>query len=78
MIQFTTALFLGIHGIKSGCKFPIWMQYLLVIYMISFIVLFGNFYANAYVQKDTTNKPNIYRNYKYMKNVTLCKSTKNN
>ncbi|CAI6344962.1 unnamed protein product [Macrosiphum euphorbiae] len=77
LIQFTTALFLGIHGIKSGCKFPIWMQYLLVIYMISFIVLFGNFYANAYVQKDTTNKTDIYKNYKYTKNLA-CKSTKNN
>ncbi|XP_015368723.1 PREDICTED: elongation of very long chain fatty acids protein 4-like [Diuraphis noxia] len=76
LIQFTTALFLGIHGIKSGCKFPIWMQYLLVIYMISFIVLFGNFYANAYVQKDTTNKSDAYRNYN-TKNVA-CKSTKNN
>jgi hypothetical protein len=27
------------------------MQYVLVIYMISFIVLFGNFYAKAYIEK---------------------------
>lgn len=51
LIQFTTALILGINGIKSGCDFPLWMQYALVIYMVSFIVLFGNFYAKAYIAK---------------------------
>ncbi|CAH1392972.1 unnamed protein product [Nezara viridula] len=51
LIQFTTALILGINGIRSGCDFPLWMQYALVIYMISFIVLFGNFYAKAYIEK---------------------------
>ncbi|CAH0386489.1 unnamed protein product [Bemisia tabaci] len=51
LIQFTTALILGINGIRSGCNFPLWMQYLLVVYMISFIVLFGNFYAQAYLKK---------------------------
>lgn len=51
LIQFTTALILGINGIRSGCDFPIWMQYALVIYMLSFIVLFGNFYAKAYIAK---------------------------
>ena len=50
-IQFTTALILGINGIRSGCDFPLWMQYALVIYMLSFIVLFGNFYAKAYIEK---------------------------
>ncbi|XP_024083925.1 elongation of very long chain fatty acids protein 4 isoform X2 [Cimex lectularius] len=51
LVQFTTALILGINGIRSGCDFPLWMQYALVIYMISFIVLFGNFYAQAYIEK---------------------------
>ncbi|XP_074000151.1 very long chain fatty acid elongase 4-like [Rhodnius prolixus] len=51
LIQFTTALLLGINGIRSGCDFPLWMQYALVLYMISFIVLFGNFYAKAYIEK---------------------------
>lgn len=51
LIQFTTALILGINGIRSGCDFPLWMQYALVIYMVSFIVLFGNFYAKAYIAK---------------------------
>ncbi|XP_025415363.1 elongation of very long chain fatty acids protein 4-like isoform X2 [Sipha flava] len=76
LIQFTTALFLGIHGIKSGCKFPIWMQYLLVIYMISFIGLFGNFYVKAYVQKGTNNNSNVSRKYEYTEN-SVCMSKKN-
>ena len=50
-IQFTTALILGINSIRSGCDFPMWMQYALVIYMISFIVLFGNFYAKSYIER---------------------------
>nr|CAD7463017.1 unnamed protein product [Timema tahoe] len=51
LIQFTTAMIMGINGIRSGCDFPLWMQYTLVIYMVSFIVLFGNFYAKAYIEK---------------------------
>nr|QKO01438.1 fatty acid elongase 4 [Locusta migratoria] len=51
LIQFTTAMVMGINGIRSGCDFPIWMQYTLVIYMMSFIALFGNFYAKAYMAK---------------------------
>lgn len=51
LIQFSTALILGINAIRSGCDFPLWMQYALVIYMLSFIVLFGNFYAKAYIAK---------------------------
>jgi elongation of very long chain fatty acids protein 4 len=52
---------MGINGIKSGCAFPLWMQYMLVIYMISFIVLFGNFYAKAYIEKVRSSIGYIYR-----------------
>ncbi|CAH2257380.1 jg7582 [Pararge aegeria aegeria] len=51
LIQFTCALILGINGIRTGCEFPLWMHYMLIIYMISFIVLFGNFYMKAYIAK---------------------------
>lgn len=60
LIQFTTALILGINGIRSGCDFPLWMQYALVIYMISFIVLFGNFYIKAYIAKVIFSKVFLY------------------
>lgn len=46
---------LGINGIRTGCEFPLWMQYALIIYMISFIVLFGNFYAKQYLAKGKQN-----------------------
>ncbi|EAA07022.4 AGAP010695-PA, partial [Anopheles gambiae str. PEST] len=50
LIQFTVAMMLGINGIITGCEFPLWMHYTLIGYMISFILLFGNFYAQAYMQ----------------------------
>ncbi|XP_074032274.1 very long chain fatty acid elongase 4 [Leptinotarsa decemlineata] len=51
LIQFTCALVLGANGIRTGCEFPLWMHYTLIIYMMSFIVLFGNFYVKAYMEK---------------------------
>ena len=42
------ALALGVNALRLDCPFPMWMQYTLVIYMISFIVLFLNFYIHAY------------------------------
>ncbi|CAG9823215.1 unnamed protein product [Phaedon cochleariae] len=51
LIQFTCALILGMNGIRTGCEFPLWMHYTLIIYMVSFIVLFGNFYVKAYMEK---------------------------
>ncbi|KAL1505885.1 hypothetical protein ABEB36_005340 [Hypothenemus hampei] len=51
LIQFTCALILGANGIRTGCEFPLWMHYTLIFYMLSFIVLFGNFYIKAYMDK---------------------------
>lgn len=50
-VQFTCALVLGANGIRTGCEFPLWMHYTLIFYMMSFIVLFGNFYVKAYLEK---------------------------
>ena len=49
MAQFVSALVLGIRALVYGCDFPLWMQYALVVYMGSFLVLFGNYYRNAYL-----------------------------
>merc|ERR1712071_734010 len=51
MAQFVSALVLGLKALIHGCDFPLWMQYALVLYMSSFLVLFGNYYRNAYIQK---------------------------
>lgn len=40
---------MGLNAIRSDCDFPMWMKYALVMYMISFIVLFGRFYAMKYL-----------------------------
>ncbi|KAF0303631.1 Elongation of very long chain fatty acids protein 4 [Amphibalanus amphitrite] len=48
LLQFFVALVLGVNALRLDCPFPLWMQYTLVIYMISFILLFLNFYIHAY------------------------------
>ena len=50
-LQFISALVLGIHAIFRGCEFPLWMQYALVVYMTSFLGLFGNYYRKEYLAK---------------------------
>ena len=50
-IQFSGAGVLGIRALIVGCDFPLWMQYALVAYMTSFIILFGQFYTSAYNRK---------------------------
>lgn len=39
------------------CDFPLWMHYLLIVYMVSFLVLFGNFYMMAYLKKGRNHQP---------------------
>lgn len=51
MIQFICAMSFGINAILTDCEFTRWMQYALVIYMLSFIALFGNFYVKMYWAK---------------------------
>lgn len=48
-LQFATALTLGINALRIDCEFPLWMHYTLIGYMVSFLVLFGNFYIKAYI-----------------------------
>ncbi len=49
MAQFAAALVMGANGLRVGCDFPLWMQWANVAYMVSFLVLFGNFYAKSYL-----------------------------
>lgn len=49
--QFCIALVLGTIGLYVDCPFPKWMGYTLVAYMLSFIVLFSNFWKHAYGKK---------------------------
>lgn len=56
LIQFFIAMFIAIHTLYNGCDFPKWMSCALILYMISFIVLFGNFYIKAYLKKNADKK----------------------
>ncbi|XP_032798742.2 elongation of very long chain fatty acids protein 4 isoform X1 [Daphnia magna] len=51
MAQFVSAVVLGLRALVYGCDFPLWMQYARVVYMSSFLFLFGQYYRNAYLQK---------------------------
>lgn len=51
LIQFFVGVSIGIHLITSDCQFTRWMQYVFSGYAFSFIILFGNFYLNEYINK---------------------------
>ncbi|QQP56340.1 Elongation of very long chain fatty acids protein [Caligus rogercresseyi] len=51
MAQFIFALVMGVNAIVIGCDFPLWMQYAMVFYMVTFLILFSDFYYKAYLKK---------------------------
>jgi len=51
LIQFCTALAHSIYSWYVECPFPTWMYAALILYTISFLFLFGNFYLQAYIRK---------------------------
>lgn len=51
LIQFVLIFFHTIQTTITGCDFPLWSHILLSSYMISMMVLFGNFYIQAYIKK---------------------------
>lgn len=59
---------MGLAGLVMGCDFPLWMRYYLVIYMLSFLALFGNFYVKAYRGGNFAKNAGGKRKTKTMKN----------
>lgn len=49
LIQFVLIAVQSILGYKYGCGLPTWLNYLLVGYMVTMIVLFSRFFINTYV-----------------------------
>ncbi|KAK3090784.1 hypothetical protein FSP39_014607 [Pinctada imbricata] len=49
--QFFIILYHTLQTGFTGCDFPMWSQILLTSYMLLLIVLFGNFYVQAYIKK---------------------------
>lgn len=55
LIQFCIALTSAVHTIYSDdCEFPKWMCWILIVYMITFLILFGNFYVQSYLKKSSS------------------------
>lgn len=44
------------HSLYSGCPFPAWMQWALIGYAVTFIILFANFYYHAYRRKPSSSQ----------------------
>lgn len=51
MIQFHVTIGHAGHSLYTGCPFPAWMQWALIGYAVTFIILFANFYYHAYRRK---------------------------
>lgn len=50
-LQFCITFTHTVNSIRIGCDFPRWGQNLLAGYMVFMLVLFGNFYVNAYIRR---------------------------
>uniref|UniRef100_A0A673GRB3 Elongation of very long chain fatty acids protein n=1 Tax=Sinocyclocheilus rhinocerous TaxID=307959 RepID=A0A673GRB3_9TELE len=48
MIQFHVTIGHAAHSLYTGCPFPAWMQWALIGYAVTFIILFANFYYQTY------------------------------
>ena len=57
LMQFAAGVSVGIHLIVSGCQFTRWMQYVFVCYALSFLLLFSDFYKNAYMLRGDGRRP---------------------
>lgn len=51
LVQFVMILYHTVQTYTSGCDFPLWGQIMLTGYMISLLILFGNFYIQSYIKK---------------------------
>lgn len=57
LVQFAAGVSIGVYLIASGCQFTRWMQYVFVCYAMSFLLLFSDFYKNAYMLRGDGRRP---------------------
>lgn len=55
-IQFHVTIGHAGYSLYTGCPFPCWMQWALIGYAVTFIILFANFYYHAYRRKPSSLK----------------------
>lgn len=54
-IQFHVTIGHAGYSLYTGCQFPLWMQWTLIGYAVTFIILFANFYYHAYRGKPSSS-----------------------
>lgn len=65
LVQFVAAMVHAGQSLYFGCDFPKWMNWALILYGGSILLLFLNFYFQAYIRphkKDTSSKANGHNN----------------
>ncbi|XP_012937927.2 elongation of very long chain fatty acids protein 2 [Aplysia californica] len=58
LLQFCITFTHTVNSIRVGCDFPRWGQNLLSGYMVVMLILFGNFYMQAYIKRSASKKTN--------------------
>eukprot|EP00112_Aurelia_sp_Birch-Aquarium-sp1_P004086 Seg1464.11 transcript_id=Seg1464.11/GoldUCD/mRNA.D3Y31 product="Elongation of very long chain fatty acids protein 4" protein_id=Seg1464.11/GoldUCD/D3Y31 len=69
LLQFCVALVHSIYSWYMQCPFPNWMYWALILYTISFIFLFGNFYLQAYIKRKRLYTKEKLQHYETQKNA---------
>jgi len=64
MIQFVVNIIHALYGIiiDVDCPFPKWMGWSHLFYMVSLLILFGNFYIKAYNERKKAKEAKKFRN----------------
>ncbi|CAI9739564.1 of very long chain fatty acids 2 [Octopus vulgaris] len=63
LIQFCVTFAHSANSIRVNCEFPSWGKYLLTCYMILMIILFSNFYIQAYIKGRRNPNVDTANNY---------------
>ncbi|XP_059224364.1 elongation of very long chain fatty acids protein 4-like [Stomoxys calcitrans] len=56
LVQFTTGLLWALQAILAKCDFPLAINCATMVYMISFLILFGKFFRREYQRPDKVRK----------------------
>ncbi|XP_005181675.1 elongation of very long chain fatty acids protein 4-like [Musca domestica] len=56
LLQFTLGLLWAVQALVNRCDFPEWINCATIVYMISFLILFGRFYKREYRRSKESKK----------------------
>ncbi|XP_061388108.1 elongation of very long chain fatty acids protein 4-like [Musca vetustissima] len=59
LLQFTIGLLWAVQALIKQCDFPRWISWTTIIYMISFLILFGRFYKREYTRSHQKTKQKL-------------------